>query len=47
VLVCIVVLKPTTPDTFSPVQSLKKLKGKESENLIVAFAAFARLVTPP
>ena len=38
---CIVVLTLTTPDTTSPVQLLKKLKGKESENLIVVFAACA------
>jgi hypothetical protein len=38
---CIVVLKLTTPDTTSPVQSSKKLKGKESENLIVVPAAWA------
>src|SRR5687767_5108495 len=31
----------TTPDTTSPVQLLKKLKGKESLNLIVMFSACA------
>ena len=38
---CIVPLTFTTPDTTSPVQLLKKLKGKESENLKVVFAACA------
>ena len=38
---CIVDLTLTTPDTTSPVQLLKKLKGKESENLTVVLVACA------
>src|SRR5688500_6198081 len=36
---CIVPLTLTVPDTTSPVHSLKKLKGKVSENLILKFSA--------
>src|SRR5688572_30345948 len=38
---CIVPLTLTVPDTTSPVHSLKKLKGKVSENLILKFSACA------
>jgi hypothetical protein len=38
---CIVVLKFITPAMTSPVQTLKRLKGKESENLTVVMDACA------
>src|SRR5215208_5818516 len=38
---CIVPLTLTIPDMTSPVHSLKKLKGKESENLLVVLVACA------